>query len=324
VIRRAVLTAALLAAPAVAQWGGGLCAPVGAPRPLFLPAARAQMAPAAPAWRWVATDDPDQHALYRGGAQHGVYRLSTATYHLRTGPGRFVAAAPPDGAPPAPKGCGCGCRCGTLCGCKDTGRACSEGCRCATPPAVGQLPDWMTRGVDSGKLGGREKVTVNGREVTQDEALRLVGGKQGALPDDAHKPFLLDVGPEDAGKKLDADLKTSPELSVYHDTFRRQSYRPDAPMTRDRDGKVAYTPGVYAVTCGGRAVRLADSYQDAGQLAGALRKLPADFDPGKIPNVGPAPLPLPAVPGLPDWLRSPWVLAGIAVVVIYLLTRQRS
>ncbi len=210
-----------------------------------------------------------------------------------------------------PEGDDCSCKktarpCGDRCGCVLTvGKdvypegGCPGGCHCALEcPCENDCP--KNYGVDLSKLGQAERVTINGREVTKDAALKELGGKENGLPEDADKPFLADVGPIADGARLDKDLASSAELAPYATTFRRQSYA--EPVT-DRDGKLMYPVGVYIVTAKGKAAKLMTAYTNASDLAGALRKLPPDFDPNKIPLVGPAPKPVPEP--LPDPTPAP-------------------
>jgi hypothetical protein len=173
-------------------------------------------------------------------------------------------------------------------------------------------------GLDRSKISPRERCTVNGREITKEAALGLVGDREPSLPNDVDKPWLIDVGDEAAGKRIDADLAAAPELAPYRSVFRRQSYRPDDVMVRDREGKVMYPAGVYAANVAGKPRRLLAAYTTAGDLAGALRKLPPDFDPRNIPPVDPPPAPAED--------PAPWAVGGTLAATLaavgYLLTRK--
>jgi hypothetical protein len=295
--------------PSLADWDSGPCAPVGVPV-------------AAPEWEWVAgPTDPDQVHLLHHGRQVGTWRHGDRRYYPYDGRAWGQAAPPPAAAPgppspdPRPADCDCcgSCPCEDRCRCPQ-GRPCCDGCRCIVPEE--------NYGLDRSKISRRERCTVNGREVAKEAALGAVGGRESALPDDADRPWLIDVGDEAAGKRLDADLAAATELAPYRSAFRRQSYRPDDLMARDRDGRVMYPPGVYAVTAGGRPARLLASYSGAAELAGALRKLPPDFDPRNIPPAGPTPDPAPAPADDP----APWAVGGTLLATViavgYLLTRK--
>lgn len=300
-----VLSLALLAGGDLsAQWGANGCATVVAP-------AFAQVSPRASRWEWRPCGSDCQRALYRDGRQVGVWRYDTERYHEllsgdRWGHGETLpegAPSPPDIAPPP-----------------------------ALPPQAPKLPDYMTDGVDVAKIGP-PRAAVNGHEVSVAEALRVVGSKEDKLPSDADKPFLIDVGPEEPGKRLTADLSSASELAAYRSVFRRQSYRPEAEMVRDRDGRVMYAPGLFCATATGKVVRLAESYEGPVALVAALRKLPPDFDPARIPRADPVKPQTPDAPAsatdLWAWLSSPavapWACAGaLALVVFFALQKPRG
>jgi len=309
VVAAALLLAATAAPSRADCWLGGQCAPVGVPV-------------AAPEWEWApGLADPDQAHLLHHGRQVGTWRHGERRYYPYDGRAWGCAALTPAAAPsppsPGPRALDCDC-CGS-CPCEDhcrcpQGQPCCDDCRCVVSEE--------NYGLDRSKISRRERCTVNGREVTKEAALGALGDRESALPDDADKPWLLDVGDEAAGKRLDADLAAAAELSPYRASFRRQSYRPDDLMVRDRDGRLMYAPGVYAVGAAGRPRRLLPAYTTAAELAGALRKLPPDFDPRNIPPVGPTPGPAPAPADDP----APWAVGGTLLATLtavgYLLTRK--
>ena len=309
---------AFCAAPSRAGWGlGGSCAPVGVPA-------------VAPEWEWMNSPvDPDQVHLLHHGRQVGTWRHADQCYYPYDGRAWGRAATPPAAAPGPPSpdpfslanarprtaDCDCcpPCPCEDRCRCPH-GKPCCDECRCVLAEE--------NYGLDRSKISRRERCSVNGREVTKEAALAVVGDREPSLPNDTDKPWLLDVGDEAAGRKLDADLGAAAELSPYRTSFRRQSYRPDDLMVRDRDGRLMYAPGVYAGNAAGRPARLLAAYTTPAELAGALRKLPPDFDPKNIPPVGPTPEPAPAPADDP----APWAVGGTLLATViavgYLLTRK--
>jgi hypothetical protein len=317
----AAATLLLAAIPCRAGWGQGGCAPVGVPVSV-------------PEWQWVnGPTDPDQVHLLHYGRQVGTWRHSDQHYFPYDGRAWGEAANPPATAPgppspepTRPRSADCArcraCPCAENCCCAD-GRACCDPCRCLLPaPEHGPLPE-ENYGLDRSKISRRERCTVNGREISKEAAFGLVGDREPSLPNDVDKPWLIDVGDKAAGKRIDADLAAAPELAPYRSVFRRQSYRPDDVMVRDREGKVMYPAGVYAVNAAGKPRRLLAAYTTAGDLAGALRKLPPDFDPKNIPPVDPPP-PAPAPTPADD--PAPWAVGGTLAATIvaigYLLTRK--
>src|SRR5260370_10825608 len=111
--------------------------------------------------KWVPVPDaPDEVALVQAGRQVGSYSHATKTYRPYYGRDQWGAAAKPPVAPPAAKP---SCACGPACDCPGKH---GEACRCAAA-----LPDWQTTGVSKELVSRRERVSVNGREVTMDEGL---------------------------------------------------------------------------------------------------------------------------------------------------------
>lgn len=286
-------------------------------------------------------DDSDQVALLLNGVQVGGYRFSSGTYRSLTN-GEWSAFRAPPVAPPQPQGglparrtaaptkpaslpcgkpsCDCGCPNGT--------------CRCATAQAPApELPAWMTEGVTKENIAHREKVTICGREITKDAALEAITAPGTSLPEDAGKPFLVMVG--DAGTLAKVKADAAPLTG-----FRQQYYTPDAPMIRDRDGKVLYQPGLYFTRADGTALSYTAAYPGPEKLqaagAEALRRADPNFDPAKVPDLSkppppptkpaPEPPPGPATPEQPaaNYLPHAGCACGALFVALMLLRKKSS
>jgi hypothetical protein len=140
------------------------------------------------------------------------------------------------------------------------------------------------------------------------------------LPDDSRKNFLVLVANnhQEVGKRLESDLVNASEFSAWKDTLRIKSYEPDDAMIKDRDGQVMYPSGLWFVSADGKAVGQLPAYEGPAPLAEALRKLPSDWDPKRVPDLR-KPLPNPILPSLfpeiPAWV---WTV-GIILLVLLIL-----
>lgn len=206
------------------------------------------------------------------------------------------------------------------------------------PPMIEQHPESTNFGIDLSKLStGREVVTISGREVTLADGLRAVGKPGGTIPDDSKKPWIVYVGDPATCRKVEADMAGDPALSAYKDKFRLQCYPPDDPMTKDRDGKVMYDPGVWIVGADRKVMGRMPTYSTAAVFAEGLRRLGPDWDPAKVPDLSKPADPLPSLPNLtkvPAWqvgaglagagllfFVARWLLR-LAPVVLPLLTKS--
>lgn len=155
------------------------------------------------------------------------------------------------------------------------------------------LPDWMTNGVDSSKLGGKERITVNGREVARDAGLELLGkaGTPSDIPDDGKKLRISFIG--EASATVMADWRTHPAFASLRSVMVAQDY--PAADWAVRPGFVSTgKPTIYLQRPNGKVLLRLDRYEGPEQLSAALRKADPSYDPAKDPDLKPKPAPSPA------------------------------
>jgi hypothetical protein len=278
------------------QWGSSGCGPVGLPglMPMnYLAPSTPPMGPLPQSqagvneWRQRA-DRPDEAYLMDGNRYLGAWIYSEKKFRYWLGDHWGEKQSLPHGIPEPPE--------------------------CLYP-----RPQVQNFGLSPEKISSREKTTYGGREITKEEGIQRLTQEQG-LPDDSQKNFLVLVANNhlEAGKRLETDLATSPELANWKDALRVKSYEPDDALIRDRDGQVMYPPGLWFVSAEGKAVGQLPTYEGPAPLAEALRKLPSDWDPKKVPDLRkPKPNPLfpPLLPEIPQWA---WTV-GIILLVLLIL-----
>lgn len=220
-------------------------------------------APAEPLAAYVWVDVGDQIDLVSNNVQVGA--INGAGYRPLVG-GVWGEVCDPPVPPPVPCRFIVPCRCQVGGGCK-----CNHGCKC------GKKADNF--GIDRDRLHTTERFSVNGREISRDEADGIIGGP--SLPDDAQKPWIV------YSAKDEADAAQAREqLKPYAERWRTFVCKSSDWYVKDRDGKPVFAEGLTVLTPDGRQARV-ENFE-------ALRQVPPDFDPAKVPLIGPnAPKPSP-------------------------------
>lgn len=209
-----------------------------------------------------------------------------------------------------------GCSEACTCGCNEGGP-----CVCGNAPDADAAPHTPTEGdrptgVDGSKVSARERITMNGEEVTRDEA----EGRVRQLIDDSKKPFLVLIGADAAARRaMRGELLKDAGVSA---AVRAQDYPPDAKAVATRYRVSGLT--VYLLKPDGEEMVRADSLTaaDAPSLLDRIKealglKQPAPLppipkqknDPVIGPNVQPA---IDALKGSP---LLGWGLAALAALL---------
>lgn len=270
-----------------------------------------------------------------------VYRTTPAPAEVPRA-GR-PAVSQPDGAVRVKdrrSGCVCspGCDCGDNCKCGEKFKPCNPGCVCvagAKAKAKGEskidvpLEEWQTSGVekdkmpkDAGKQG--QGITRNGKPITYQEAMELLGGKKDKLPDDKDLLRVTVIGPEAARKQVTDDIKNHAALAPWKGRILVQSYDPADPLIQGM-GFAPGNPAIYCQTPAGQVIHRQEEYRGAEKLAEALRRADPAYDPKKDPDMNKAPV----LPWLDwEWLKkippTVWVLGGLGLVLFFLSRQQNG
>jgi hypothetical protein len=281
-----------------AQWGASGCGPVGLPalmstgflappleptNPLGLGTSQAKVNE----WRQRA-DRPDEAYLMDRDRYLGAWIYSEKKFRYWLGDHWGEKQSLPQGIPEPPE--------------------------CLYPRL--RVPNF---GLSPEKISRREKTTYGGQEISKEEGIQRLIREQG-LPDDSRKNFLVLVADnhQGLGKILESDLASAKELADWKEALRVKSYEADDAMIRDRDGQVMYPPGLWFVSADGQAAGQLPGYEGPAPLAEALRKLPSDWDPKKVPDLrkpNPNPWLPPLLPEVPQWV---WTVGVILLVLLIL------
>lgn len=202
--------------------------------------------------------------------------------------------------------------------------------------ATGQLdesPAGQNFGVEPSKRAKRDKVTFQGTEITQAEALQLAaGGSPNVLPEDAAKPHLTIAARDKA--TLDAIEKDMlmPEAAKLYEHYRVQLYdisaKVDAEIMKpfalerdprySKDGSVCFlqepmSEGPAKVFCA------VGPWKGNAQLLAAVRSADPTWDPSKISLPGS----IPSLSSALEWAKANpvWVLVG-AIAAWWLYKRS--
>jgi hypothetical protein len=153
----------------------------------------------------------------------------------------------------------------------------------ATPKAEA-APSVPNFGVDMDKLAGSERYSLNGTDVTQDKARRLIEGR-GQVPNDASWPRLTVIGSQADRQKVQEDFRNSPPLAGFRNAVVVQDYDPkDWPVAQSGFVTVGQ-PTIYFQSPDGKVLHRQDDYADGPEgLATALRRADPGYKPGADPD----------------------------------------
>src|SRR5262249_31485838 len=155
--------------------------------------------------------DPAQVALMDGRRQLGVWVVAERAYYPRQGGGWGAACEPPIAPPRAPCGCDQTCPCvGGECGCNRLSGRCGREGHCGED--AGAAADWVTRGVETDKVGRGPTYLRGGGAISRAQAFEAVQGK--GIPDDARRLRVTVIGAEAARGPVLRDLDSHPALSA--------------------------------------------------------------------------------------------------------------
>lgn len=264
-------------------------------------------------WEDLTLDDPPQLILWRGGEQVGNYRLDSEEFFFRLPGGGFAASAtaPPFDVPEwaRKKKCACckTCACSkSKCDCK-SGKKCSSECTCgrtvldvaAVPVPSDAATEAPNYGVVWDKIGGFEKVAINGREVTKAQAEAELeadaGDKESQLPDDSEKVTVAVLSDDpDVLQRARLDWM-NPALSRFRANAVEQFYDlrgPEKPMLAcgfvDKGTQVIVQKGNRVLwddyTEGYRGLPTLLAAAHAPQVVKEIRKLDPAYDRSKDPG----------------------------------------
>jgi hypothetical protein len=200
--------------------------------------------------------------------------------------------------------------------------------------AAAPVPSWQTSGVETDKIGRRDKVTLNGHEIDRRRALEVLAK---GVPDDSKLPKLTVIGGKADRDRVTKDLETHPALAPFRGKFAVQSYEPGDPMLKglkfpDGSPSILIQRADRAVIGRNLSGKYAGPEELAQALPGALRRADPDYDPMKDPDLikpvpVPVPIPVPAPsPSLPDLSKIPpvgWLVGGVGALILILSVTRR-
>jgi hypothetical protein len=255
--------------------------------------------------RWAPHGDGDQQDLMQGDKQIGAYRISTGVFRYVTRSGWSAPTTPPL-APPH------------RCQCKDFPDAgCCCGDKCACVPDAGVIEQVEQNfGLDLAgwSLDGREKASINGLEVTTQQAIHAA---ENGLPEDAHKLCLTITGTDE---KLRKSVEDEVRAASYASECKIYNLPPDHWWLTDIDSKQRVFVAEHPVTitvqeAGGKVLWRQDGAADVVKNIEAARKQTKPYDPKKDPGPGSsAPVNVPdLIKQVPAWA---WIAGGLMLVFL--------
>ena len=173
------------------------------------------------------------------------------------------------------------------------------------PPAL--LPRARNYGVQRSLISDQERITVQGREVSQAEAWQLLGRPAEADVPPAGERFRLSVisptRAEEITRQLEGQL--SPQAKAKTTV---QAWKPDEWQIATRDFFTRADPVIYFQAPGGAVLHRQDHFEGGAQAAvdGCKDACPK-YDPAKDKDHTKAP----AVPGLPAGAPVALLIAGL-------------
>lgn len=229
--------------------------------------------------------------------------------------------------------CACfnACECQPVCDCRDNAFISADG------PINNFGMEW--RGEP-----GKERCTVNGREVTKDNLIHAIGGAASDIHDDSKLMRLIVTG-SDAGRKRVVDDWSAKLSAKWSNKVLMQSYPADHWLLKSNDGSQSYYPAtkgdptIYLVEADGKYRSVSDYSRGPDGLDMALAKAeklrdPNAADPKRVPDLTSPDVPVdpktpvvPATPGTPiDWGKLVPVLLALGLglgSLIYVRVKQK-
>ena len=271
--------------PLLAGWGGGSCAPVGAPvfRPVHVDSG----------YRWeCAATDSDCWGLRWNGIQVGAWRQSTGEYRpLVNGQWGELAQAPIE-PPVKSKRIGrpiedgarrqtCPC-CGENCNC--TAAPCGKpDCRCVLRTGIVDSDGVLNFGIDRDSVREAPDRVINGKIADRRQVLAAIGAPK--LADDSQRLCLTVIGADAERKPVLTDLKTSPALLAWKDKLKVNSYDPSHWAVKNSGFFTGGHPTIYLQRADGHVLHRQDEYHGSDALTSALRNADPAYDPKRDPNL---------------------------------------
>lgn len=201
--------------------------------------------------------------------------------------------------------------------------------------SIGQQPRIFPNGVDSSGLSGRDRFSIDGRTVTEDEAkLSMMPKGFGQVPDDSglrHLTIICNSNEEKAKilqqleKPIFKDLDKSFRVQVYAisrnaDTEILKPFRLNEDDKFTASGLAGY---VQEVEANGKGKVIGAFYQwtDAEDLFEHLRKCDPDYFPkrNRHPNNPIIPFPWPSNPLAGITVGTKWICVLLAFILLVLL-----
>jgi len=213
---------------------------------------------------------------------------------------------------------------------------------CAAPPPsgpskVGDDDPPPIFGVEVGKLAGEgnpaPRVTVNGSEVSREEAIRRLDLAPDAprptaptLPDRSGRLHLTVIGPPAERAVVLRDLDTHPALQPVKGRLVVRDYDPGhwhtAGVGMRQDGR----PTIYVQNETGEVLHRQDAYRGPEALAGAVRKVDPAYDASRDPDANAIANPLAWLTGL-DLKKIPpiaWIVGGVGAFLLWRTVTQKE
>lgn len=229
---------------------------------------------------WKQLDDSPEYALLRGGKQIGSCNVATGVYRPYTDGVWGEKTTPPI---PFPR----------------------------------EVVTSDVFGVDSDKLGGRDRCTINGKPCSKREALQAI---EAGIPDESGKIRLTVIGPDAARKQVVADIANHPSLAGEKGKCLVQSYEPTHWAVARAGFKTDGSPTIYLQKADGTVLHRQDKYEGPEKLAEAIRKADPLYKPEKDPNLLDR---LGLGMSWPKSLPSPLV-CGLIAVGLWFILKKRS
>jgi len=157
----------------------------------------------------------------------------------------------------------------------------------AQPPAPAPKRKEVT-GCLRERLAAVERYTLSGREVSKDEAIKAITGKN--LEDDTKKKRLTIIGTPDEVKMVLEDLK-KPIFDGVRDSVLVQDYQPSDWAVAEAGFFVMGSPTIYLQAANGKVEHRQDVYYGPAALVSLIRKPDPNYDPKKDPDLATSPMP---------------------------------
>lgn len=166
------------------------------------------------------------------------------------------------------------------------------------------------------RLEHRSRHLLNGREVSENEAIAALAGD--TLSDDSERLRLTIIGSDEDRRRVLNDLANHEKFHDWAERLHVQAYRPEHWAVANTGFVTGGHPTIYLQSPNGHVLHRQDEYRGPERLVEALRRADPNYRPERDPDLNKSFVTF-------NWRRVPvWGWFVAAVILLTILRRNKS